>query len=123
MDENKISEKIIGAAVEVHRHLGPGLLENIYQECLHYELVTAGLHVEKEVMLPVVYKGRRLESSYRLDLLVNSKVIVELKAVDKISPLHNAQLISYLKVSDLKLGLILNFNTPCLKQGIKRVIN
>ena len=123
MKENQISREIIGAAIEVHRQLGPGLLENTYQHCLYFELLSRGLKVKKEVGLPVIYKGERLDIGYRLDLLVENKVIVELKIVDAFAPVHIAQVLTYLKLTDLKLGLLINFNTELLKDGVQRVLN
>lgn len=121
---NKITETIIGSAIEVHRNLGPGLLESAYRECLRYELLERGYEVFQEVPLPLIYKGVKLDCGYRLDLLVNDAVIVEIKSVDSLAPIHEAQLISYLKISGGKLGLLLNFNVKILKHGgIKRLIN
>ena len=123
MLENEISEKIVGAAIEVHKELGPGLMESIYQKCLTFELRESGLKVEAEVEVPVRYKGTEIEGGFRLDLLVEDKVILELKAVERVLPVYSAQLLSYLKLCGLKLGLLINFNVPVLKQGIKRVVN
>jgi GxxExxY protein len=123
MDENEISNQIIGAAIEVHRHLGPGMLEAIYRDCLVHELRSRGLHTEKEVVFPVRYKDLELTGGYRADLVVQKLVIVELKAAESLAPIFTAQLLSYLKMSGLKLGLLINFNTLQLKDGIKRVVN
>lgn len=121
---NKITEAIIGAAIEVHRNLGPGLLESAYRECLRYELLQRGYEAFQEVTLPLTYKGVELECGYRLDLLVNDAVIVEIKSVDSLAPIHEAQLLSYLKISGGKIGLLLNFNVKMLKHGgIKRLAN
>jgi GxxExxY protein len=121
---NKITEAIIGAAIEVHRHLGPGLLESAYRECLRYELLERGHMALQEVPLPLTYKGLKLDCGYRLDLLVSDAVIVEVKSVSGLAPIHEAQLLSYLKISGGKLGLLLNFNVKFLKHGgIKRLIN
>jgi GxxExxY protein len=121
---NKITESIIGAAIEVHRHLGPGLLESAYRECLCYELLQRGYDVQKEVPLPLTYKGVKLDCGYRLDLLVNDAVIVEIKSVESLAGIHEAQLLSYLKISGGKIGLLLNFNVKMLKHGgIKRLAN
>jgi GxxExxY protein len=121
---NKITEAIIGAAIEVHKHLGPGLLESAYRECLKYELLQRGHIALQEVPLPLAYKGLKLDCGYRLDLLVNDAVIVEVKSVSDIAPIHEAQLLSYLKISGGKLGLLLNFNVKVLKHGgIKRLAN
>jgi GxxExxY protein len=123
MDENELSNQIIGLAIEVHKQLGPGLLESTYEQCLAYELVQAGIPFEQQKQLPVQYKGIRLDCGYRLDLLVDNKVIVEIKAVESLLPIHEAQLLTYLKLSNVKLGLLLNFNVMMMKQGIKRVAN
>ncbi len=119
---NDISYTIIGCAYKVHSELGPGLLESTYEVCLEYELLKAGLNVERQKVLPVVYENIKLEAGYRIDLLVNNKIIIELKSVDQIAPIHKAQVMTYLKLSGLKLGLLLNFNTLDMKQGINRVI-
>ena len=123
MTENEISNIIIGSAIEVHKQLGPGLLESAYQECLAYELKQKGLNVLREVPMPIVYKEIKLDHGYRLDLLVNSKVVVEIKSVEFISDIHEAQLLTYLKLGNFKLGLLLNFHTTVLKNGIKRMVN
>ncbi|MFN8384141.1 MAG: GxxExxY protein [Anaerolineales bacterium] len=121
---NKITEAIIGAAIEVHRNLGPGLLESAYRECLRYELLQQEYEVFQEVPLPLIYKGIKLDCGYRLDLLVNDAVIVEIKSVESLAPIHEAQLLSYLKISGGKVGLLLNFNVKILKYGgIKRLAN
>jgi GxxExxY protein len=117
---NRITERIIGAAIEVHRALGPGLLESTYHACLAYELRQRGLEVEREKVLPVVYKGVTLDCGYRIDLLVEQTVIVELKAVEELTAIHEAQILSYLKLSGCSIGLLINFNLPQLTQGIKR---
>ena len=122
MELNKVTSEIIGAAIDVHRALGPGLLESAYEACLAYELAHKGLDVEQQKPLPVKYKEVHLDVGYRLDLLVDSSVIVELKAVDSLTSLHKAQLMSYLKLSGLNLGLLINFNVQVLKNGIQRVI-
>jgi GxxExxY protein len=123
MKENEITEKIIGASIEVHRALGPGLLESTYEACLYYELEQKGLWVSKQVPLPVVYKEVELEIGYRLDLLVENRVIVELKSVNELLPIHTAQLLTYLKLSEHRLGLLINFNVSKLTDGIKRIVN
>lgn len=120
---NQITEKIIGAAIEVHRALGPGLLESAYEACLAFELAERGLRIERQKPLPVFYRDVKLDCGYRLDLLVEESVIIEIKAVDRLAPIHQAQLQSYLKLSGCKVGLLLNFNVMVLKQGIKRVVN
>ncbi len=120
---NKISEAIIGAAIEVHRQLGPGLLESTYEACLVHELAEGGWKVEQQKPVPVQYKGVILDCGYRLDLLVEEAVVVELKAIDALAPIHEAQLLTYLKLANLKLGLLINFNVKLLRQGIKRLVN
>ena len=122
MELNQITDQIIGAAIDVHRVLGPGLLESAYEACLAYELSHRGLNVERQKALPVHYKEATLEIGYRLDLLVERQVIVELKAVDSLTQLHKAQLLSYLKLSGLTLGLLINFNVRVLKNGIQRLV-
>ena len=120
---NQITEKIIGAAIEVHCALGPGLLESAYEACLVFELAQHGLKVEQQRPLPIVYREVKLECGYRLDLLVEEAVIVEIKAVNHLAPIHQAQLLSYLKLSGCKVGLLINFNVKVLKDGICRVVN
>ena len=119
---NEISYAIIGCAYKVHRQIGPGLLESTYEVCLESELKKAGLHVQKQVYLPVIYESIRLDAGYKIDLLIENQIIVELKAIDKIAPVHQAQLMAYLKLSGKQLGLLINFNVPDLQQGIKRII-
>jgi len=119
---SELTHEVIGAAIDVHKELGPGLLEKAYQRALKYELQLRQLDVEDEVFLPLQYKGRDLNCNYRVDLWVDRKLILEIKAVDKITDIHRAQLLSYLKMSNTKLGLILNFNTAQLKDGIERLI-
>jgi GxxExxY protein len=121
-DLNQITEAIIGAAIEVHRVVGPGLLESAYEECLCHELSLRGIPFQRQVPLPVNYKGVRLDCGYRLDLVVAGQVIVELKAVEMLQPIHEAQLLTYLKLSRHKIGLLINFNVPLLKDGIVRRI-
>ena len=123
MTENELSKKIIGAAIEVHKQLGPGLLESNYEVCLAYELKQHGLNVVTQVALPVVYKGVKLEAGYRIDALVENRVIVEIKVVDALADIHTAQLLTYLKLKEIKLGLLINFNSVKLIDGVKRVIN
>lgn len=122
MQINKITEKIIGCAIEVHKQLGPGLLESTYEACLYYELLKAGLIVEKQVPMPLVYKEIRMEQGYRLDLIVEKDVIVEIKMTEAIADVHIAQVLTYLKLSGAKVGLIINFNVLRLTSGIKRLI-
>src|SRR5690625_1708151 len=123
MTENEISNKIIGAAIEVHKQLGPGLLESSYEVCLAYELKQLGLNTQTQVALPVIYKDVRLDAGYRIDLLVENKVIIEVKAVEELADIHMAQLLTYLKLKDLKLGLLINFNSVKVIDGVKRIIN
>ena len=120
---NAITRTIIGAAMEVHSALGPGLLESAYRACLLFELHRAGLKAEAQVELPVVYRGVKLDLGYRIDLLVEDAVIVELKSIDAIAPIHQAQLLSYLRLSGKNVGLLINFNVPHLRDGIKRLVN
>lgn len=120
---NNISKEIIGAAIEVHRSLGPGLLESAYQECLFYELVNRGLQVVKEQPMPIVYKEVKLDHGYRMDLLVENKIVVEIKTVDAFTDVHFAQVLTYLKLGDYTLGLLINFNVSKLVDGVKRIIN
>ena len=122
MQENPLSKEIIGAAIEVHRQLGPGLLESAYEECLAYELSQRDLPFERQKPVPVSYKDVQLDCGFRLDLLVGGLVVVELKAVDKLVPIHQAQRLTYLKLTGCKLGLLLNFNVLRLRDGIKRVV-
>jgi len=121
--ENEISKEIIGASIEVHRALGPGLMESTYEECLCQELKMRDIPFERQKPLPVSYKGTKLECGYRIDMVVSKKVILELKIVSRLEPIHDAQLLTYLKLSNLKLGLLINFNVPVLKRGIKRIVN
>jgi len=123
MTENELSRIIIGCAIEVHRQLGPGLLESAYQECLLYELKKSGLNVIKEKPMPIVYKEVKLNHGYRIDLLVENKVVIELKTVEALNDVHTAQVLTYLKLGNYKLGLLLNFHVSVLKNGIKRIIN
>ena len=120
---DRLTEQIIGGAISVHRILGPGLLESAYEECLCFELSHSKLQFERQVPLPVVYKGVRLDCGYRMDLVVENSVIVEIKAVERIIPVHEAQLLSYLKLADKRVGLLINFHVPVLKSGLKRIIS
>ena len=120
--ENELSHEIIGAGIEVHRELGPGLLESAYQAAMVHELQSRNLAVESERTLPVCYKGVGLDAGYRLDIVVEEKVVVEVKAVDALCDLHEAQLLTYLKLGGYKLGLLMNFNVPMMRDGIKRVV-
>lgn len=123
MDIEVLANKTIGCAIEVHQALGPGLLENTYQECLYYKLSKAGLFVEKEKALPLIFEEVKLDCGYRLDLLIENQLVVELKAVDALNDVHLAQILTYLKLGRFKLGLLMNFNVSLLKNGLKRVIN
>lgn len=123
MLENEISSQIIGAAIEVHKLLGPGLLESSYEACLLYELKKQGLEVKSQVMLPILYKGVQPDAGYRLDILVESRLILEIKSVEKLEGIHTAQLLTYLRLTKLKLGLLINFNSVKLIDGVKRVVN
>ena len=123
MDKNIITSKVIGCAIEVHRQLGSGLLESTYQDCLLYELQINNFKVEKEVFLPLRYKELDLNRGFRIDLLVENKIVVELKTVDMITDIHKAQLLTYLRLGNHKLGLLFNFNVKVLRHGITRIIN
>lgn len=122
MEINELTERIIGAAIRVHREWGPGLLESAYRACLAYEVADGGLRVEREVPLPLRYRGLYLECGYRLDLWVERLVVIEVKAVRQLEPVHQAQLLSYLKLSKSQVGLLINFHVPLLKDGIKRLV-
>ena len=120
MEPNRITEKIIGCAIEVHKHLGPGLLESAYEECLIHELQYAGLKTEKQKPVPVIYKEIHLDCGYRIDVLVENTVIIELKTVELFSPVHEAQILTYMKFAQKSIGLLINFNVTLLKNGIRR---
>jgi len=120
VERDALTGEIVGGAIEVHRALGPGLLESIYEECLAVELLDRGLRVVRQLPVPVIFKGRTLQAAFRLDLLVNDAVIVEIKAIERVLPVHEAQLLSYMKLSGKRRGLLLNFHTPVLKDGILR---
>jgi GxxExxY protein len=123
MERDPLTARVIGAAIEVHRELGPGLLESAYEECLSWELSRAGLAFERQVSLPIRYKGAlAVEAGYRLDLVIDGRLVLEIKAVEALAPVHEAQLLTYLRLSGIKTGLLMNFNTPVLKQGIKRMV-
>ena len=122
MEFDKLSNRIIGCALEVHRYLGPGLLESTYEQCLAHELRLGGIPFKLQYSLPVEYKGIKLDCGYRIDLLVDDSIIVELKSVDKILPIHQAQLLTYMKLSSISIGLLLNFNVEYMKNGIKRMV-
>jgi GxxExxY protein len=120
MDQDPLTAKIIGAAIEVHRRLGPGLLESAYQACLGYEFEAVGLGYVREVVVPVEYRGHQLDCCYRLDFVVEGQVVLEIKCVEKLAPIHEAQLITYLRLTGIKRGLLMNFNVPVLREGIVR---
>ncbi len=121
-DINVLTNKVLGLAFEVHTQLGAGLLESTYESCLFYELKENNISVERQKKLPIIYKGFQLDTDYRIDLLIDNQLIIELKSVEALQPVHSAQLLTYMKLSNLKYGLLLNFNVPHLKQGIKRFI-
>jgi GxxExxY protein len=123
MTENEVTEKIIGSAIEVHRRIGPGLLESIYSECLAMELTLRGVRFDREVSVPIEYRGHRVAADLKIDLLVERCVVVELKAVEKLLPVHDAQLLTYLLLTRQSVGLLINFNVPVLKNGIRRLVN
>lgn len=123
MNENDLSYNIIGSALELHKNIGPGLLESTYENALAYDLREMGLEVKQQVPMPFVYKEIKMDVGYRIDLLVEDKVIIEVKSIESLAPIHYAQLLTYLKLSDLKLGLLINFNCKLLKEGIHRMVN
>ena len=120
---DRLTELTIGAAIEVHRNVGPGLMESVYEECLCHELTLSGLGFQRQVPIPVLYKGIKLDCGYKMDLLVEDAVVVELKTVEHLLPVHSAQLLTYLKMSCKEVGLLLNFNEPVLTKGLKRIVN
>ena len=122
MTDNELTHEIIGAAIEVHKNLGPGLLESTYEECLSHELSQRGIPFERQKPIPVIYKGVKLDCGYRLDLLVADRVILELKSVETLAPIHDSIMITYLKLSGHRIGLLMNFNVQILKKGVKRVV-
>jgi GxxExxY protein len=122
MPSKALTSQVIGAAIEVHRSLGPGLLESVYEECLCYELELRGIPFVRQKALPILYKGVQLECGYRLDVVVAEELVLELKACESLEPIHQAQLLTYLKLTGIKVGLLINFNVPVLKNGIKRLI-
>ena len=123
MTENEIANKVIGIAIDVHKALGPGLLESAYKECLYYKIAKSGFWVEKEKPMPLIFEEVKLECGYRMDLLVEQKLVLEIKSVDALNDIHLAQTLTYLKLGNYKLGLLINFNVVLLRDGIKRVIN
>lgn len=120
---NEIGAEILDASVQVHKHMGPGLLESVYQACLAQELISRNMMIQEEVLIPLIYKGKQLHKTFKIDILVENQIILELKAIEAILPVHEAQIISYLKLADKKLGYLINFNTPLLKKGFKRYVN
>jgi GxxExxY protein len=123
MDENELSYKIIGVALEIHKTLGPGLLESVYETAMSHDLVDAGFDVKRQTALPFLYKDIKMEAGFRMDILVNDRVIIEIKSIDALAPLHFAQTLTYLKLSNLKLALLINFNVKSLKECIHRLVN
>lgn len=123
MTENEIAYRVLGCALEVHKKLGPGLLESAYQECLFYKLTKEGLYMNKEKPMPLIFEEVRLDCGYRIDLLVENKVVIELKSVEALNDVHLSQILTYMKLGNYKLGLLINFNVSLLKNGIKRVVN
>ncbi len=123
MDENGIGEAVIGCAIRVHRALCPGLLENAYEACLTHEITKTGLSCQRQIVLPIIYDGQKIEAGYRLDLLVDRRVVVEVKAVEMLADIHRAQLLSYLKLGGYRLGYLLNFNVSRMKDGVSRMVN
>jgi GxxExxY protein len=123
MTENELSYKIIGVALEIHKTLGPGLLESVYETALEHDLIEIGLHVKRQMPIPFMYKNIKMEDGFRLDLLVESKVIIEVKSIEDIAPVHFSRTLTYLKLSDLHLALLINFNVKTLKDGIHRIVN
>ena len=123
MEENELANKVIGLGLEIHKELGPGLLESAYKECMYYKIRESGLFVEKEKPMPLVYEGVKLDCGYRIDLLVEKRLVIEIKSVEALNDIHLTQTLTYLKLGNYKLGLLINFNVILLKDGIKRVIN
>jgi GxxExxY protein len=123
MDENELSYKIIGASIELHKNLGPGLLESVYENSLAYDLRQTGLQVNQQVSMPLIYKEVKMDTGYRVDLLIENKIIIEIKSVENLAPVHFSQTLTYLKLSGIKLGLLINFNSDNLKNGIHRIVN
>jgi GxxExxY protein len=123
MHENEISKIIVDTAFKIHTQLGPGLLESVYEEILHHELINLGLHVQRQKGIPVVWNNLKMEMGFRADLIVENKVIIEIKSVEILAPVHPKQLLTYLRLTNMKLGLLINFNEPIIKNGIKRIVN
>jgi GxxExxY protein len=122
LTNKQLTHEIIGSAIEVHKCLGPGLLESAYEICMAHEFTLRGLRFEKQKPLPVVYKGVKLEEGYRIDLLVEGRIVIELKAIEKLAPIHDATLLTYLRLSECKIGLLINFNVPVLTDGVRRLV-
>ena len=122
-ESNLITQNIIGAAIEIHRNIGPGLFENVYEECLCFELALQNINFERQKYIPIIYKGKTFNIGFRADLVVEQRVVVELKSVKELLPIHESQILNYLRLSNLQLGLLINFNVPILTRGIKRVVN
>ncbi|MBN1007652.1 GxxExxY protein [Amphritea pacifica] len=122
MDTDYLTEKVIGCAIEVHRQLGPGLLESSYEQCLMFELAQAGINAQAQIALPIAYKGMMIEAGYRVDILIPGRLVLELKSVDKLMPIHTAQMLTYLKLSGVRKGLLINFNVNKLTNGLKRIV-
>lgn len=123
MTENELSKAVYEAALRVHKTLGPGLLESAYEECMYYELIKEGFRVEKQKPMPLIYEDVKLEVGYRIDILLENKLVIEVKSVEALNDVHLAQILTYLKLSNCKLGMLINFNVPLIKDGIKRVVN
>ena len=123
MDENELTRRIIGLAIEIHKSLGPGLLESSYKECLYFRLKMEGYSVEKEKPMPLIYKEVKLDCGYRIDILVENKIVIEIKSLEALNEVHFAQTLTYMKLGNYKLGLLINFNVTLLKNGIKRIVN
>lgn len=123
MSENELSKIIVNSCCQIHKELGPGLFESVYEECLHFELIQQGLSVQRQKELPVIYKSLKMEIGFRIDLIVENKVIVEIKSIETIAPVHQKQLLTYLRLTNLKLGLLINFNEALIKDGIQRIVN
>ena len=120
--DSDLSERVIGFAIDVHRHLGPGLLESVYEECLSCELRHSGLEHRRQVPLPIVYKDVRLDCGYRMDIVIEESLVVEVKAIERVMPIHEAQMLTYLRLSGIQVGLLMNFNTAALRQGLRRFV-
>jgi GxxExxY protein len=123
MTDNELTRKVIGLAIEVHKGLGPGLLESVYKECLYFKIKQAGMKVEKEKSFPIVFEGLKLECGYKVDLFIENKLVIELKSVEAINPIHMAQTLTYLRLGEVRYGLLINFNVKLLKEGVVRLVN